>query len=346
MARAINIQFDCYPTPNSYMTSYVPTPLLCVQLLANPQRRLAALRWLPLSPEAELDPAQPPLDLDGLPRHVTCLWAGAVPADGWPPAWSAAGWQADNAAALVWCEDDVRPGMAQPWIAGGWYLQPPVSASAAQAASRTRALQLLQMVSADADTRELEAVFRQDPALSYQLLRVVNSLAMRGQRQITSFSQAILIMGRQQLRRWLHLLLFTARDDDPRSAMLMVHVLQRARGLELLAHEAGLDRSGQDQAFMTGMFSMLGTLFGQPLTQVLQPLNLTDDLSAALLERQGELGRLLAAWEAMEHADAAKLRPLLQDWCIGDARFNAVLVESFNWLLELTHGELGGPAHG
>jgi len=153
-------------------------------------------------------------------------------------------------------------------------------------------------------------------------------------------------MGRQQLRRWLHLLLFTARDDDPRSAMLMVHVLQRARGLELLAHEAGLDRSGQDQAFMAGMFSMLGYLFGQPLAQVLRPLNLTEDLSAALLEHQGELGRLLHAWEAMEGADMATLRPLLQAWGIADARFNAVLVEAFNWLLELTHGDDGGAAHG
>ena len=36
---------------------------------------------------------------------------------------------------------------------------------------------------------------------------------------------------RPSLRRWLHLMLFAARDDDPRSAMLGAHVTLRARSM-------------------------------------------------------------------------------------------------------------------
>ncbi|MDV7395470.1 HDOD domain-containing protein, partial [Arthrospira platensis SPKY1] len=85
----------------------------------------------------------------------------------------------------------------------------------------------MQLVAQDAETHELEEVLRQDAGLAYQLLRLVNSPAIGVRREVTSFSQALLMLGRQQLKRWLNLLLFAAREDDPRSAMLMAHVVLR-----------------------------------------------------------------------------------------------------------------------
>jgi hypothetical protein len=49
--------------------------------------------------------------------------------------------------------------------------------------------------------------------------------------------------------------------------MLLARVVVRARSMELLARESGLDRSAQDLAFMAGMFSLLGVLFGSPLSR-------------------------------------------------------------------------------
>jgi EAL and modified HD-GYP domain-containing signal transduction protein len=42
------------------------------------------------------------------------------------------------------------------WVEGDWFLAPPAKAVGAQAASRALALQLVQLVSADADTHELK----------------------------------------------------------------------------------------------------------------------------------------------------------------------------------------------
>ncbi|MBK8317119.1 MAG: HDOD domain-containing protein [Betaproteobacteria bacterium] len=47
------------------------------------------------------------------------------------------------------------------------------------------------MVADDADTGKLEAIFRQEPKLSYNLLRLVNSAAIAPRNPITSFAQAI-----------------------------------------------------------------------------------------------------------------------------------------------------------
>lgn len=176
------------------------------------------------------------------------------------------------------------------WVAGDWYLAPPEKPTQNQLASRAMALRLMQLVAGDAETYELEAVFRQDPSLSYQLLRLVNSPGVGIGRRVTSFSQAIVILGRQHLRRWLNLLLFAARKEDPRAAMLLARAAVRARRLELIEKARGGDRAAQDRAFISGMFSLLGVLFGLPLEEVLRPLNLGPEMEAALCRLEGEAG--------------------------------------------------------
>lgn len=228
------------------------------------------------------------------------------------------------------------------WIAGLWYLAvPPAQASGSQAASRALALQLVELVAQDADTRDIEELLRRDATLSYHLLRVVNSLAMGGNREITSFAQAILILGRQQLRRWLNLMLFSARAGDQRSAMLGARVAVRARNMELLAQASGLDRADQEQAFMAGMFSLLGVLFGMPLMQVLQPLQLSRALRDAVLGQTGPLGLLLEAVALGERGDHAMLLRALAEAQVPVTEYNLALVQAHNWMLTITR-ESGG----
>lgn len=244
-------------------------------------------------------------------------------------------------ASAVWYGPGERPATLPStvqWIAGAWYLDIPSKPHAAQAASRQRALQLIQLVSEDADTAALEEVFRQDAALSYQLLRLVNSAAMASNREVTSFAQAILMLGRQQLKRWLHLLLYAAQQDELRSAMLMAHVVRRARGLELIAAQQGLDKALQEQAFMAGMFSMLNTLIGQPLSDILRPIRITDELRMALLEHKGPIGQLLSGWQVLEHGDARAIESAWTTLRIEAAQGLMIMTEATAWMFDLSNG--------
>jgi hypothetical protein len=226
------------------------------------------------------------------------------------------------------------------WLDGAWYMSPPAKPTGNQAASRTFALQLVQLVAADAETREIEALFRRDPALSYQLLRLVNSLAFGAGRRITSFSQAIILLGRNQLRRWLNLMVFASRDGDNRSSMLLARVAVRARAMELLARATGLDFSLQEQAFMVGMFSLLGTLFGTSIEEILRPLAISDAMRAAVLSHEGDLGNLLNLLEIFEQSDCSMLRKQLDAIQVPAADFNIFILQAHNWMLGVV-GECG-----
>jgi len=249
--------------------------------------------------------------------------------------------------ALHRSDETTPPALPAPaqWLQGDWYLAPPLRPTSAQSASRTLALRLLQLVMADAETRDIEAVLRQDPTLSYHLLRLVNSLGMGATRRVTSFSQAIVILGRMQLRRWLNLMLFAARSDDHRAGMLLARVALRSRTMELLAKDAGLDRADQDQAFMAGMFSLLGVLFGTPLAELIKPLQLSEELTAALLQRQGDIGRLLHLLEQADQFEAAGVARLLADLQLTPVQFTLRSVEACHWMLGIAR-EVEGGAHG
>jgi EAL and modified HD-GYP domain-containing signal transduction protein len=285
-------------------------------------------------------------EVENLTLSMPCLFTPAAVDDALAAALQVRGWRALGPASVCRADqhlpDACAPGVS--WIDGDWCMAPPLVSPSAQVAERGIALQMVQLVALDADTHEIEALLRRAPAISYNLLRLVNSLGVGGGRRIISFSQALLLLGRQQLRRWLNLVLFAARQGDVRSHMLLARVSLRARALEMLARARGLDKITQEQAFMTGMFSLLGVLFCMPLAQVLAPLALGEAVQAALLRREGELGMLLTLFEALEKGDFASAAVQVDGLQIERAACNLALVDAAAWMQGAVRESQGGHA--
>ena len=64
-------------------------------------------------------------------------------------------------------------------------------------------MELLGLVVADAESRAIEDLFKRHPDLSLNLLRLSNSVGVAARREITSLRQAITLLGRRQIQRWL-----------------------------------------------------------------------------------------------------------------------------------------------
>lgn len=164
--------------------------------------------------------------------------------------------------------------------------------------AQTIILQLMQMVQQNEDIPKIENVLKRDPALSYKLLRFINSAGFGAQREIQSLRQAITMMGYSPMYRWLTLLLATASTSGY-SPVLMETAVVRGRLAELLGHKA-LGRGEGENLFVAGMFSLLDRLLGLPMQEVLDTIQLPDEVVAALLTRGGKYGPYLALAEACE----------------------------------------------
>ncbi|HEU4775543.1 MAG TPA: HDOD domain-containing protein, partial [Telluria sp.] len=128
--------------------------------------------------------------------------------------------------------------------------------------AQTIILQLMQMVQKNEDIPKIEGVLKRDPALSYKLLRFINSAGFGATREIQSLRQAITMMGYAPMYRWLTLLLATASTSGY-SPVLMETAVVRGRLTELLGIKA-LKRGEGENLFVAGMFSLLDRLLGLP----------------------------------------------------------------------------------
>jgi EAL and modified HD-GYP domain-containing signal transduction protein len=190
------------------------------------------------------------------------------------------------------------------WFSGAYPLHLPQPDTGHDGTSRRRLLGLLALLARDADTRDIEQALKQDPALSFHLLKLVNSVAFNLHTEITSFSHAITVLGRRQLQRWLQLLLYARqRADGPPNLLLPLAALRGAQLEELCRIEGG-DREQQDLAFMCGVFSLLDRLFASPMEEIIGALRLPQHVLDALLRHEGELGQWLHLLEAAPGEDA------------------------------------------
>lgn len=183
------------------------------------------------------------------------------------------------------------------WISGDYALHPEPNTEPNDGSSRKRLMAMLGLLARDAETREIEALLKQDPALSYHVLKLANSALFAHATPITSFGQAISVLGRRQLQRWLQLLLYARNQPDGMANPLLPIAAMRAAQMESLCKLRGGEREEQDMAFMTGVFSLLDLLIALPMEDIVGELKLPILTSAALLTRTGPLGELLAMVE-------------------------------------------------
>ncbi len=182
---------------------------------------------------------------------------------------------------------------------GYFYCQPETVVKRDLSAAEASALQLLNLVRDEkTPTNQVEQGIKRDPAMTFKLLRIVNSAAM-GFTGIESIPHALRLLGRTQLERWLTLLVMASfSSGGARQRELFKLSLTRARLLELMS-----DAGDRDQRFLVGMFSMLHVLLQAPMRDVIASLKLSETVSQALLERTGPHGPLLAGLEAYEVGD-------------------------------------------
>lgn len=180
--------------------------------------------------------------------------------------------------------------------------------------SQIALLRLLSLVMQDAETRDIENGFKQEPGLTVNMLRLTNSVSSGLQTKVTSLRHAITILGRQQLQRWLQLLIYTTpKGGNAAANPLLQLAATRGRMMELLSDRlVPRNREFADQAFMVGIMSLMPTLLGLPMEDILAQLPVALRVKNALLERAGQHGQLLNLVIATEHPDDPELEEAIE----------------------------------
>ena len=148
---------------------------------------------------------------------------------------------------------------------------------------------LIGKLAAGGDTSTIVDDIKGDIGVSVRLLQRMNSASYAHLGGISSIDQAVLLLGRNDLHRWLSLMLMLMlmqfAGSRQLSSALQEVALWRARLVELLAMERC--ESGPGRFFTLGLASMLGLILKMPPAEVVSTLSLSPEGAQAVLSQSG-----------------------------------------------------------
>jgi EAL and modified HD-GYP domain-containing signal transduction protein len=214
---------------------------------------------------------------------------------------------------------------ARPSVLGGRKLSP----------SQLALLDLMKLVTSDVDNADIERAVKRDVTVAINLLRLVNTPAVGARQRIDSVSQALIVLGRRQLQRWLQIMLYAEPDTHGHNQTpLLMLATTRGRLMELLAQRL---RPGQrylgEIAFTVGIMSLMDVLFGIPMADIVEQIPVSDEIRNALLRRSGFFGELLKLAECIEQPDNQDegVLPALRGLAISSDDMVELEMAAFQW---------------
>ena len=171
-------------------------------------------------------------------------------------------------------------------------------------------LRLLEkMYNEDMDFDELSKIISQDISLSLSLLKFINSAAFFFKTQVNSVKQALVILGLDETKKWLTLIILKGLCNDPNSQMIN-YTLERAKFMSSLTVKYNNLRQknvNANEAYLAGMLSTLDVLLNRPLDELISEIPVSSEIKNAIINKSGDIGAILKFSELYQNGSVGRL---------------------------------------
>lgn len=198
---------------------------------------------------------------------------------------------------------------------------------------RLTALEMLNLLRSDAELAELTEVAKHDPGITFQVLKWANSPATGQSSTVTSLSQAIIVLGRTHLYRWLTVSMYRLGNNRERDEALLEVALTRARFLETVAAPT-LSAEQRDEVFLVGLLSLFDVLLGMSMPKILEKMHLSAEVRDVLLRSVGPYGQYLMLALLVERGMAARAAEIAAGLGIAPDTLGPTSTAAFQWAQE------------
>lgn len=204
--------------------------------------------------------------------------------------------------------------------------------------SRLTSIELLNLLRTDAEVAELVDVAKQDPGLAFHVLKWANAPTTGHHATVTSLKEAIIVLGRSHLYRWLTVSMFRLGSSHARDEALLEVALQRARFLETVAN---LPQAQRDELFLVGLLSLFDILLGMPMPAILDKMHLSEDVRNVLLRSDGPYGPYLMLALQVEKGQVGRAAEIALEAGIDPDTLGEASNAAFQWAQEALHHSMG-----
>ena len=194
----------------------------------------------------------------------------------------------------------------------GYFFARPESIRIAEVASvHSSLLNLLVEVNKLAtSTIKLEKIIETDVAITYKLLRYINSATFYLLTKVDSIRQAIIYLGEKEIRRFVTLVIVSELASEKPTELVRLSLV-RARFCELLAESCQYSQKASE-LFLLGLFSMIDAILDTTMARMMDKLPLSAEIKKALVLQQGPFVPFLQAVIAYEQGNPEDCLQALQ----------------------------------
>ena len=183
-------------------------------------------------------------------------------------------------------------------------------------------------VSSQNNVKDAAYLFESDAALTFQLLRYINSASFSFRQSIKTIKQALQLLGPHKLIQWLTLMTYVIESGDKSTSPLLHLASERANIMAALCSLTH-DEASQDIAAFIGLLSLVDALCKKPMKELLTQLHIDISLQKILLEKEGTLGIFLELVLALEQQDHTKIDDILETLDINFQDFAYSLAKAY-----------------
>ncbi len=196
-------------------------------------------------------------------------------------------------------------------------------------------LRLIRLTSTDdyVDFAKITQVISSDVALSYKLLKLLNSAAVGLRNRMSSIPMAVSYLGEESLKKWIALLALRGVAGDKPLELIRMSLI-RAQFGELLVPQMNPPRVDK-YVFLTGMFSLLHIALDMTVEQLMEEIPMAEAIRLSLTTKEGVYSDLIEFFSHYEYANWDEVTKFSEaNGLNSDVIYNAY-ISALNWYNDL-----------
>ena len=183
------------------------------------------------------------------------------------------------------------------------------------------------------DFPRLAKVIRRDVALSYKMLKLVNSSSYGQRGEIKDIQDALVLLGEEEIRKWISRVAMTGCGDGKPDELIHESMI-RARFMEVFGTQYGMAQD-VEVLFLTGLFSLIDAVMELPMKEVMASLCVPEVVEEALVYGRGKAADLLRVFCAYEQGDWEESAKLCEAFNVPGGRLPELYVDAVRWCDEM-----------
>lgn len=212
----------------------------------------------------------------------------------------------------------------------GYYFSKPIMVKGNDIPTRNATcFQILsELLDVNYDVDKIETIIKSDVAISYKIIKILNSASFGFVQKISSIKQAIMLIGKKELSKWLTIIAMSEMESS-NDVEVTRSLIIRGRFCELVSKKS--EPSMSSQCFLAGLFSDLDKYMKKDMKEIVEDFPVEQELKEALLGKENYIFYVLSLVRAYENVDEFDILKYSSLVGINKNKLTELYLKSINW---------------